>query len=182
MAKPKTTEKKRLTEKSKSDFLCGRSATMWIGRLKVCDECASATNEAPLSKLSVDDSTSIDGPHETLSGSGNGNEMNSHSKAVTRSEIEAQKRREAREKKPTREWTAAERREAFLEARRLSAREPKLGLWTNGTCATNATNTSASGARPSAATASTAVVNTRIDADKLLSRSFTALLSWLTAP
>jgi hypothetical protein len=43
--------------------------------------------------------------------------MNSHSKTLSTSEIEAQKRREEREKKPVREWTAAERREAFHEAR-----------------------------------------------------------------
>jgi formamidopyrimidine-DNA glycosylase len=43
--------------------------------------------------------------------------MNSPGKALSRSEIEAQSRREAREKKPTRQWTVAERREAFSEAR-----------------------------------------------------------------
>jgi len=117
MAKRKTTKKKRLTEKSKCDFLCGRSATMWIGRLKVCDECASATDEAPLPEMSIDDGTSIDGSHETPSGSGNGNEMNSHNKMVPRSEIEAQKRREARENKLVLEWTTEERQEAFREAR-----------------------------------------------------------------
>jgi hypothetical protein len=101
---------------------------MRIGRLKVCDECASATDEAPLSKLSADNGDSIDGSHKTPSGSGNGNEANSHSKAIPRSEIEAQKRREAREKKPTGEWTAAERREAFLEAREAERKRAEAGV------------------------------------------------------
>ena len=128
MAKRKTIKKKRLTKKSKCDLLCGRWATMRIGRLEICDECVSAANESPLSKLSADDGASIDGSHKTPSGSGNGNETNSHSKVVPRSEIEAQKRREAREKKPTREWTAAERREAFLEAREAERKSAEAGV------------------------------------------------------
>ncbi len=58
--------------------------------------------------------------------------MNSRSKALSQSEIEAQKRREAREKKPVREWTAAERREAFTElriARRHKADAGVLDEW-----------------------------------------------------
>ena len=43
--------------------------------------------------------------------------MNSNNNARSQSEVEARQRREAREKKPVREWTAAERREAFLELR-----------------------------------------------------------------
>jgi hypothetical protein len=54
--------------------------------------------------------------------------MNSPSKAVPQSEIEAQQRREAREKKPTREWTAAERREAFLEAREAERKRAEAGV------------------------------------------------------
>jgi hypothetical protein len=117
MAKRKTTKKKRLTKKTKCDFLCGRWATMRIGRLEICDECASATDEVPLSKVSVDDGTSVDGSHKTASGSSKENEMNSPTKTLPQTDIEAEKRREARAKKPTRDWTVAERREAFLEAR-----------------------------------------------------------------
>jgi hypothetical protein len=128
MAKRKTTKKKQLTEKSKCDLLCGRSATMWIGRLRVCDECASTTDEAPLPELSIDAGTSIDGSHEIPSGSGNGNEMNSPNKVLSQAEIEAQKRRKAREKKPTREWTVAERREAFREGREAERKRAEAGV------------------------------------------------------
>src|SRR5215813_616681 len=57
-----------------------------------------------------------------------GNEMNSHSKALLQSEIEVQSRREARAKKPTREWTAAERREAFTEAREAESKNAETGV------------------------------------------------------
>lgn len=39
MARKKNTRKKKLSKKSKCDFLCGRMATMRIGRLNMCDEC-----------------------------------------------------------------------------------------------------------------------------------------------
>jgi hypothetical protein len=58
--------------------------------------------------------------------------MNSNNKALSQSEVEARQRREAREKKPVREWTAAERREAFLElriARRHKAEAGVLDEW-----------------------------------------------------
>jgi hypothetical protein len=128
MAKRKTIKKKRLTKKSKCDFLCGRWATMRILGWEICDECASATNEAPLSKVSVDDGISVDGSHKTASGSGKENEMNSPRKTLPQTDIEAQKRREAREKKPTRDWTAAERREAFLEAREAERKGAGAGV------------------------------------------------------
>ena len=54
--------------------------------------------------------------------------MNSPTKALSQSEIEAQKRREVREKKPVREWTTEERREAFREARNAEHRKPRLTL------------------------------------------------------
>jgi hypothetical protein len=128
MAKWKTTRKKRLTKKSKCDFLCGRWATTRIGKWEICDQCVSASNEAPLPKLSANDSTSIDGSHETASGAGKENEMNSPRKTLPQTDIEAQKRREAREKKPTRDWTAAERREAFLEGREAERKGAEAGV------------------------------------------------------
>jgi len=57
-----------------------------------------------------------------------GNEMNSRSMTLPQPEIEAQKRREARGKKPTREWTAAERREAFREARNTEHQKAESGV------------------------------------------------------
>jgi hypothetical protein len=54
--------------------------------------------------------------------------MNSLNKVLSQSEIEAQKRREAREKKPVREWTAAERREAFLEGREAERKRAEAGV------------------------------------------------------
>jgi len=54
--------------------------------------------------------------------------MNSNNKALSQSEVEARQRREAREKKPVREWTAAERREAFLELRIARRHKAKAGV------------------------------------------------------
>ena len=54
--------------------------------------------------------------------------MNSPNKGLSQSEIEAQKRREAREKKPTREWTAEERCEAFREGRETARRKAEAGV------------------------------------------------------
>lgn len=54
--------------------------------------------------------------------------MKSFSKALSQSEIEAQKRREARAKKPVREWTATERREAFREAREAERKGAEAGV------------------------------------------------------
>ena len=54
MAKRKTSRNKKFSKKSKCDFLCGRLATIRIGRLNMCDECASAPNEAPPSEEPFD--------------------------------------------------------------------------------------------------------------------------------
>jgi hypothetical protein len=54
--------------------------------------------------------------------------MNSDNKALSQSEVEARQRREAREKKPVREWTAAERREAFLELRIAGRHKAEAGV------------------------------------------------------
>ena len=54
--------------------------------------------------------------------------MNSPNKVLSQSEIEAQKRRKAREKKPVREWAAAERREAFLEGREAERKRAEAGV------------------------------------------------------
>jgi hypothetical protein len=54
--------------------------------------------------------------------------MKSRNKALSQSEIEAQKRREAREKKPTREWTPEERREAFREGQEAARRKAESGV------------------------------------------------------
>jgi hypothetical protein len=58
--------------------------------------------------------------------------MNSRSTAISQSDAETRQRREARERKPVREWTAEERREAFLElriARRHKAEAGVLDEW-----------------------------------------------------
>ena len=57
-----------------------------------------------------------------------GDEMNKRSKPLSQSEIEAQKRREVREKKPTREWTVQERREAFLEGQDAARQRAEAGV------------------------------------------------------
>jgi hypothetical protein len=46
----------------------------------------------------------------------------------TQSDADARTRREFRESKPVREWTAAERREAFLEARRIERERAEAGI------------------------------------------------------
>ncbi|MGB0116595.1 MAG: hypothetical protein WBP73_07300 [Terriglobales bacterium] len=56
--------------------------------------------------------------------------MNTRNKTLSQSEIEAQKRREAREKKPTREWTVEERREAFLEGQEAQRQRAEAGAVT----------------------------------------------------
>ena len=58
--------------------------------------------------------------------------MNSRSTAISQSDAETRQRREERERKPVREWTAVERREAFLElriARRQKAEAGVLDEW-----------------------------------------------------
>jgi hypothetical protein len=47
---------------------------------------------------------------------------------LTRSDAEARKRREVRESKPVREWTAEERCEAFREARRIERERAEAGI------------------------------------------------------
>ena len=49
--------------------------------------------------------------------SAEGDEMNQRSETLSQPELVARKRREARERKPVREGTAEERREAFSKAR-----------------------------------------------------------------
>jgi len=56
--------------------------------------------------------------------------MNTRNKTLSQSEIEAQKRREAREKKPTREWTVEERREAFREGQEAERQRADAGAVT----------------------------------------------------
>jgi len=54
--------------------------------------------------------------------------MNRLNKAPTQSDADARKRREVRESKPVREWTAEERREVFLEARRIERENAEAGI------------------------------------------------------
>ncbi|HXY53022.1 MAG TPA: hypothetical protein VEI01_26485 [Terriglobales bacterium] len=54
--------------------------------------------------------------------------MNQRSEILSQSELDALKRREAREKKPLREWTAEERREAFHEGREAARRKTESGV------------------------------------------------------
>ncbi len=53
--------------------------------------------------------------------------MNTRNKTLSQSEIEAQKRKEARQKKPTREWAVEERREAFREGREAERQRAEAG-------------------------------------------------------
>jgi hypothetical protein len=46
----------------------------------------------------------------------------------TQPDADPRKRREIRESKPVREWTAAERREVFLEARRIEQERADSGI------------------------------------------------------
>jgi hypothetical protein len=54
--------------------------------------------------------------------------MNRSDKVLTQSDAEARKRREVRESKPVREWTAEERCEAFCEARRIERERAEAGI------------------------------------------------------
>src|SRR5215469_16575022 len=72
--------------------------------------------------------------------SAKGDEMNQRSETLSQPELEAHKRREARERKPVREWTAEERPRHSARRARLSATKPRLASWTNGTCATQETD------------------------------------------
>lgn len=54
--------------------------------------------------------------------------MNQRSETLSQSELEARKRREARERKPVREWTAEERREAFREGREAERHKAEAGV------------------------------------------------------
>jgi hypothetical protein len=54
--------------------------------------------------------------------------MNTRNKTLSQSEIEAQKRRDEREKKPVREWTPAERREAFREGQEAARQRAEAGV------------------------------------------------------
>jgi hypothetical protein len=54
--------------------------------------------------------------------------MNLSNKVLTQSDAEARKRREVRESKPVREWTAEERCEAFREARRIERERAEAGI------------------------------------------------------
>jgi hypothetical protein len=47
---------------------------------------------------------------------------------MSQSDADARKRREIREGKPVREWTAEERREAFLEGRRIECERAEAGI------------------------------------------------------
>jgi hypothetical protein len=49
-------------------------------------------------------------------------------KSTTQPDAGARKRREIRESKPVREWTAAERRETFGEARRIEQERAEAGI------------------------------------------------------
>lgn len=54
--------------------------------------------------------------------------MNRPNKVPTQSDVDARKRREVRESKPVREWTVEERREAFLEGRRIERERAEAGI------------------------------------------------------
>ena len=54
--------------------------------------------------------------------------MNRHDASPSQSETDARTRREARESKPVREWTAEERCEAFREARTIERERAEAGI------------------------------------------------------
>jgi hypothetical protein len=54
--------------------------------------------------------------------------MDKSDNSSTQPDADARKRREIRESKPVREWTSAERREAFLEARRIERERAEAGI------------------------------------------------------
>ena len=54
--------------------------------------------------------------------------MNRTKRVLSQVDADARRRREARESKPVREWTAEERREAFLEARRVERQKAEAGV------------------------------------------------------
>ena len=56
------------------------------------------------------------------------NEMDKSDNSSMQPAAGARKRREIREGKPVREWTAAERREVFLEARRIERERAEAGI------------------------------------------------------
>jgi hypothetical protein len=54
--------------------------------------------------------------------------MDKSDNSSTQPDANARKRREIRESKPVREWTAEERCEAFLEARRIERESTEAGI------------------------------------------------------
>jgi hypothetical protein len=54
--------------------------------------------------------------------------MNRPNTTLSQSDADAQKRREARERRPVREWTMAERCEAFTEARKIERELAEAGI------------------------------------------------------
>ncbi len=55
--------------------------------------------------------------------------MNKPDTTLSQSDAEARQRREASERKPVREWSAEQRREAFLESRRVETQKAEAGVW-----------------------------------------------------
>src|SRR5215472_14289525 len=86
---------------------------------------------------------------------------------LSQPELEARKRREARESKPAREWTAEERREAFRKAREAERRKAEASVLDEWDLCDECHENLASGVCFGAASASTAVVNMQIDADEI---------------
>jgi|SRR5215471_1653239 len=95
-------------------------------------------------------------------------EMNQRSETLSQPELEARKRREARERKPVREWTEEERREAFRKAREAEHHKAEARFLDEWDLCDECQENRASGICFGAASASTAVVNMQIDADALL--------------
>lgn len=54
--------------------------------------------------------------------------MDKYDTSLSPSEADAQRRRKVRDGKPVREWTAEERRDAFLEARRIERERAEAGI------------------------------------------------------
>ena len=54
--------------------------------------------------------------------------MDKSENSSTQPAADSRKRREIRESKPVREWTSAERREVFLEARRIERERAEAGI------------------------------------------------------
>lgn len=54
--------------------------------------------------------------------------MNKPDRILPQSDAEARQRREARERKPARAWSGAERRESFLEFRKIEREKVEAGV------------------------------------------------------